>query len=278
MALTDDCDLFLGLHENGINRVFDHVRRQRPALFNYATAEIAGNRELWCADVVFTPDVLQHNNPLFTVMNPLPVFGADSPPVGIGFCAQVTKTRVDFHPGNAIALPAEMHPPLAEQHFSVVLRICAAIACPDPRIIDRIPPPDKAFGGNLTYDAPRDKPPTPIVLPGRTNCFCLDVFAIGHVQRQFISGRESLLVKVDEVDIVDLAPPGLKQNLICYLKTSLNVVLREKMAIALQTLMFSFPLFGFGTVNLFPTPNPPLPNNPAISDDELKVFITMKVI
>jgi hypothetical protein len=100
---------------------------------------------------------------------------------------------------------------------------------------------------------------------------------VGHAERRFVSGRESLLVKVDDVDIVDLAPKGLKDSLICYLKTSLNVVLKEKMAIALETLMFTFPLLGLATVKLFPTPNPPVPHNPAIEDDELKIFVTMTV-
>jgi hypothetical protein len=32
-----------------------------------------------------------------------------------------------------------------------------------------------------------------------------------------------------------------------------------------------------GTVVLTPTPNPPVANNPAIEDDQLKAFITMTV-
>jgi hypothetical protein len=54
-----------------------------------------------------------------------------------------------------------------------------------------------------------------------------------------------------------------------------NVVLREKLAIALDALALSFPLLDMGTITLFPTPNPPVPNNPAIEQDQLKVFITM---
>ena len=48
MALTDDCDLFASLHEDGLNKVVRHVMRQRPSLFNYATPDIIANRELWC--------------------------------------------------------------------------------------------------------------------------------------------------------------------------------------------------------------------------------------
>jgi hypothetical protein len=60
--------------------------------------------------------------------------------------------------------------------------------------------------------------------------------------------------------------------------TTANVVLREKLTIGIEQLALSFPLFGLATVTLAPTPNPPIPNNPAIEDDQLKVFITMTVL
>lgn len=80
------------------------------------------------------------------------------------------------------------------------------------------------------------------------------------------------------MDIVDIKPDALEDNLICYLKTTVNVILREKLTIALESLMLSFPLFGLATVTLTPTPDPPIPNNPAVEDDELKAFVTMTVI
>jgi UDP-N-acetylmuramoylalanine-D-glutamate ligase len=79
------------------------------------------------------------------------------------------------------------------------------------------------------------------------------------------------------VTIVDIKPEALEDNLICYLKTSVNVVLREKLTVAIETLMFKIPLFGLATITLSPTSNPPVPHNPAIEDDELKVFVTMTV-
>ena len=275
MAFTDNCDLFGAVHEDGVNRVIRHIMRQRPSLFNYATADIANNRELWCSKVEFTNDVLKYGNPLFTIIPALPLLGADAPPVGIGFCAQLTKAQIDFHPGNVITLPAGLHPPLPKQRFSLGFHFCAAVECPSQKLVDRIPisgPRDVAGA-----EANQPKGP-PIVLPGRTNCFCFDVFVIGHVERQFIAGREALLAKVDDMDIVDIKPEALEDNIICYLETTVNVVLREKLTFAVQTLMLSFPLFGLGTVILAPTPNPPVPNNPAVEDDEVKAFITMTVI
>jgi hypothetical protein len=269
MTFTANCDLFGAVHERGVNRVVRHIMRQRPSLFNYATADVAANHHLWCADVRHTKDVTNHHNPFFTIMDPLPVFGADAPPVGIGFCAQVVKAEVDFHPENVISLPGELNPPLADQHFSFHFRLCGAIECPSPKLIDRIPV------GTRRRKKGRDKV---VVFPGTTDCFCLDVYAVGHFRREFVGGQHRIVGKVDSMDIVDIKPDALEENIICYLKTTVNVLLREKLTIALESLVLSFPLFGLATVTLTPTPDPPIPNNPAVEDDELKAFLTMTVI
>jgi hypothetical protein len=272
MAFTDHCDLFASVHEEGVNRVINHIMRQRPSLFNYATADIAHNRELWCAKVEFTPDVPKYGNPLFTIMDPFPILGADWPPVGIGFIVQLTRIQIDFHPGNVISLPDELSPPLKKQRFALELKVCGALACPSDKDIESIPipPPD-------TRKENRKTPP-PVVLRGQLQCFCLEVFVVGHFERQLINGKESIVGKVDGIEIVDIKPDGLENNVECYMKTMINVLLREKLTIAVETLTMNFPLFGLATVTLFPTPNPPVPNNPAIEDDQLKVFISMNVV
>jgi hypothetical protein len=54
MAFTDNCDLYGAVHEQGVNRVIQHLMLQRPSMFNYATADVAGNKELWCEQVKYT--------------------------------------------------------------------------------------------------------------------------------------------------------------------------------------------------------------------------------
>jgi len=271
MAFTDNCSLFAAVHEDGVNRVIRHIMRQRPSLFNYATADVAGHPALWCSKIDHTADVTKYGNSLFTIMDPLPLFGADSPPVGLGFVAQLVDAEIDFHKGNVIQLPAELSPPLKAQRFSLHFRVCAAIECPSPKLIDHIP----VGGGRQPGKGDRGSSKPPIVLPGDTNCFCLDVYAIGEIRHQIVAGRDSLVGKVDDLDIVDIKPEALEDNLICYLKTTVNVVLREKLTVAIETLMFKIQLFANASLTFSPTPNPPIPNNPAIENDELKVFITM---
>jgi hypothetical protein len=276
MAFTDNCDLFASIHEDGANRIAQHIMRQRPSLFNYATADVAGNRELWCQFPKFTSDVTKFGNPIFTVLPYLPVIGADSPPVGLGFCVQVVRAQVDFHPSNVISLPPELGSMLKEQQLALELKICGGIRCPERDVLDKIPVtprPGTDVAGTVAH--PRETPPL-VPVPGKMLCFCLDVFATAHVAREFINGTERLVGKVDGVEIVDVTPDGLESNMECYIRTAVTLFLRQKLAIPLQTFFFDFPLFG-STVSLFPTPNPPVPHNPAIEEDQLKAFVTMTV-
>ncbi len=273
MGFTEHCDLYGAVGEAGVNRVISDIMLQRPSLFNYATADIAHNEKLWCAQVPHTADVTNFHNPLFTIVSPLPVLGATSPPVSLGFCAQLTKAEIDFFPENTISLPPALDPPLPDQRFSLLLRLCGAIECPSQETIERVP-----AGGQLSgqYSDTFVPPPKEIELQGRLNCFCLDVIAIGHVQQTVVAGKPSLITQVERMDVTEVEPDGLEANIVCYLKTAVNVVLREQLTIAIETLMLSFKLFG-GKVTLSPTPDPPIPNNPAIEEDQLKAFMTMTV-
>jgi hypothetical protein len=273
MAFTNNCDLYAAIHEDGVNRVIQHIKRQRPSWFNYATADVVNNRELWCVLVEHTNDVTKFGDPLFTEMPPLPVLGTDSPPVTLGFCVQIIKAMIDFHPSNVIPLPRELNPPLKRQSFALNFKVCGAIACPSEKDLEAIPvqPPTRA---------PDEKKPTippPVQVRGRLNCFCLDVFVVGHFDRDFLTGQEKLLGKVDNIEIVDIEPKGLEENIECYLKAAVTLVLRQKLAIPFATFFVDFPLFGLGTVSLAPTSNPPVPKNPAVEEDQLKAFITMSV-
>jgi hypothetical protein len=272
MAFTDNCDLFAAVHEDGINRVARHIMRQRPSLFNYATLYVKNHPELACHPVDHTVDVTNHSNPLFHVMNAIPIFGADAPPVGLNFCAQLVEAKIDFHPGNVISLPAELNPPLQPQRLAMMVRVCGGIDCPAREFNDQIPP-DSPFLN--TAGAEGQKQPPEIVPPTRKLiCFCLNAFVIAHVELVTVFGKALLMGKVDGVDIVDVKPDELEDGVNCYLRTTIEVLLREKLAIPLEKLTLSFPLFGV-PITLQPTPNPPVANNPAVEEDQLKAFVSI---
>jgi hypothetical protein len=61
------------------------------------------------------------------------------------------------------------------------------------------------------------------------------------------------------------------------LKTTFELMLKEKLVFPISTMLFDIPLLNIATISAQLTPNPPIPNNPAIEDDQLKVFITLTV-
>ncbi len=273
MPLTDNCDLYAAVHEDGINRVLWHVMRQRPSLFNYASPPIAGNPSFWCHPVDVSPDVLTHGNPLFNESYLLPVLGADAPPVEVSFIVQLVKAEIDFQPSNVVQLPAELTPPLKPQRLALHGRLCGGIACPSEGQLEQIP-----LGGPLGSRVAEPPPRPPIVLrPRRPKCFCLDFYAVCHVESQYASGIRFLVAAVDNVDIVDIKPDGLEDSLICYLQTTLTVLLREKLAVPFQALFLRLPILNFGSLPIGPTPNPPIPFNPAVEEDQFKAFMSLGV-
>ena len=128
MAFTDRSDIFVAVHENGINQVVRHVMRQRPSLFNYGTELVERNRKLLCSPIDAAPAVLAKGNPLISVQNALPIFGTD-PLLGMNFVLQITKMEIDFAPGNVFALPPELNP-LAKQRFALHGQVCGGLGCP----------------------------------------------------------------------------------------------------------------------------------------------------
>lgn len=293
MALTDNSDLYGAIHEEGINRVAQHIMRQRPSLFNYGTALVAATPELLCEKIDPAPAVIQKANPLITVEDPLPVLGTNGA-VAVDFCFQLTEAQVDFHPGNVITLPPELSPPLGAQHFAINARVCGGLGCPSRDIVDAIPPPPppeeegkerpptKDWERNISPSNPVSAavlvaPPEilpPTVLPTKElRCFCLDLFVVGHIEVTGPVGNEELLGKVDGLEIVDIKPDGLENSLECYLNLLLQLVILPRVSFAIPKMIFN--ILNLATITL--SASTTVPNNPAIEDDQLKVFIDLGV-
>jgi hypothetical protein len=273
MGFTDNCDLYAAVNEEAINLVARHVMQQRPSWFNFATQYVNDHPDLACVPVAHTIDVTNHNNPLFTVVSPIPILGVDSPPVGLNFCVELVKAEVDFYPGNLVNLPAALNPPLPQQHLAMHVRICGGMDCPSEYIKIFQPAPGQSIVGIA------ELPPQKEVVPPTRQliCFCLDAYVVAHVVAQNIGGVPSLVGIVDGVDVVGIEPKGLSDNVNCYLKTTFELLLKEKLTFPISTMLFDLPLLTLATISAQLTPNPPIPNNPAVEDDQLKVFITITV-
>lgn len=291
MAFTDNADLYGSVNETGINRLVRHIMRKRPSLFNYATSAIASNRELWCVPVDFDPIIndpffaskknSRQPNPIFTIENPLPIVGTFATygvQLGVNFAFQLTKAEIDLHPGRLFELPPELEPPLAEQHFAIRAVVCGGLGCPDKRILDAVKPVQPQPG-----IAVNRRPEGIVPLPTRKlDCFCLELFVVGHVEVVVTGANQQLLAKVDNLEIVDLRPEELESNVECYLNLLLQLVVLPRVNTAVEKLILDiFQTLKKAPFTIIPSiaPKPPaIPNNPAIEDDQLKLFVDLQVL
>ena len=183
MSFTEKCDLFGSIHEDGINLVIKHLMRQRPSLFNYGTDYISKNPNMFCKKIDTTVDVQNYGNPLITVVDPLPVIGTFGA-YGLDFIIQLNELQIDFHKGNIIELPPQLNPPLHDQHFAIKIRLCGGIGCPQEFPKTEFIP-DKEHKGNRQPDRrehENHKGDVIVLHPGKLDCFCLDLFVVGHFE------------------------------------------------------------------------------------------------
>jgi hypothetical protein len=114
---------------------------------------------------------------------------------------------------------------------------------------------------------------TPL-LPAERICACLEIYAVAHVRR-IDSGNVSLVdIVLDGLEIVDIQPAELESLLECYAATALRWGVLPRMRLAFHTLSLALPM-QLGLVNVTPTTT--VPNNPAIEDDQLKLFLDVNI-
>ncbi len=298
MAFTDHSDLFGSVHEDGINRVVRHIMRQRPSLFNYATAFFVEKPEMLCVRVEAAPAVKEAGNPLFTVQEPIPVLGTPVP-IGLNWCFQLTEAEIDFHPGNVITLPPELGR-LQPQRLALHVKACFGLDCPPDDLIEELIPAievltiaqreeDEKDSNRLVAVTRRvSKPRDTVVLPTRELlCFCLELFVVAHFEWGRIGGdeRQWLKVRLDGMEIVDLQPTPMENMIECYVKTVLRLGILPRLSTPLEAMILNVTemlqqqgLTIGEIITLQPAPVPAaVPNNPAVEEDQLKAFINLVV-
>lgn len=268
MTVTDNCDVYGALHEDGINRLVRHVMRQRPSMFNYATRWFVASHERLCVPIDAHPEVARYGNRPITEEPVLPVPGTGGA-YGLDYCVQVTDMEVDFHPGNVIALPPELSPPLNAQRLALRAKVCAGIACPNPDTLGQLDIPDPSDLKN---------PSTMRPLPTKKiNCFCLEVVAVCHVNMGGTAGAEEVSIELDGLEIVDIKPEGLENALECLIATTLRLAVLSKFKLALNFLTLTLEQVGIGLA-LKPTPTSNAVRfNPSVADNQLAVFMDLEV-
>ena len=152
MGLTDHCDVYVAVQDLGIDRVVNHLFRQRPSLFNYVTEQVARRPDILCEKIDAHPIVAARGNPLVTITPPLPVFGS-SPSLALNYAIQIRKPAIDFSPGNTIKLPKELDP-LGAQRFAITAGGVLGFGCPDVHVQSMLPPEQSGSFGRLDAGTP----------------------------------------------------------------------------------------------------------------------------
>ena len=282
MPLTQNCDIFGAVHEGAFNNVVLRLQQQRPSIFNYGTLSFVEEPKFLCNQRLIEqvdPNVALFNNPVVKEQPLLRVPGYNGP-YGLEYCFQLAELSLDLHPGNVHALPPELSPPLSPQRFSLQGKVCVGLNCPGSEILRRISP--KGQGILDRPDRPDDRKDVPVVSPSpgqaipfepkRTPCYCLELYSIFHVKRSGSGPTQVLSLGLDNLELVDVGPERLESMLECFLRTTLILGILPKIRVAVRSLVFD--LGGLLTVSPTPT-SPTLPFNPAVEDDQIKVFISL---
>ncbi|WP_376790724.1 hypothetical protein [Thermoflexus sp.] len=292
MPFTDHSDLYGSIHEDGIQLVVRHVMRQRPSLFNYATALFSKRPDLFCVPIAVAPEVKDAGDPLFKEEDPLPVFGTPVP-IGLNWCFQLTDVQMDFHPGNAIELPPELGA-LPVQSLALRMKGCFGLDCPSEDFIRELIPAIEVLALSSAQGPARAalSPGIParelVVLPTRRlRCFCLELFAVAHFEWGPVGAPDSqwLKLRLDGLEIVNLQPAEMEDLIECYIRTVLRLGLLPRLSQPIGSLILNLTdlLKKQGVaigqeITLQPAPAPvAVPNNPAVESDQLMAFINLVV-
>src|SRR4051812_11777626 len=275
MAFTDNCDVFLDVHEAALNRVVRHFTRQRPSTFNIGSPALVASPGRACAKIDAHPVVLARHNPLIGLGPDLPVAGTS---FLIEYVVQLAALEVDVSKGNVFALPPELTP-LGDQSLAAHARICAGLGCPPREIVGLVKDRAAAISTQRSKGPGRDvpkRPPRGVELPFRElDCFCLDLFVAGGAQFAGPTGDEHVVGRLDGIEIVDLTPTGLEDAIECYAGLVVRLGLLPKLRVPLIRAVAG--IASVGTLTVEPTPAPKVAHNPALEDDQIKVFLDVAV-
>lgn len=267
MALTEDSDIVIIVHEDALNRIIKSLMFYRPSLFNYATSSIIADSDLHCIQVNHAPGIEK----IFSEEEPLPVPGSNNL-YKLEYCFQISEITIDLYPKSSIVFPDEIDT-FSKHTLGMKAKVCGAIACPGEELLKYPPVPDP-----LTQDDIKEGKtlPEPVVLPvGRLDCFCLELYALCRVDILKGSSDEEYKTRVHmyDIEIVDITPENLENNLECMIMTMFHLVISPRMAVTIAKQTFE--IFEGAFVSFKPAES--VSRNPTIDNDELTLFIDMEV-
>ena len=266
MPFTEHSDIYVAVHDAGINRVVRHVVRQRPSLVNLGTAALVRQPERLCREIDAHPVVSLRRNPLVGEVAPLPVALT---PFTLGWGVQVSALELDVHPGDVVTLPPQLQPPLGEQRLALHGGVCFGFGCPPDGLVDDLPP------GLGTVDPTHGRRASSMIPSRELLCTCLDLSTTLGLDFVGPQGSQRLRATLGGLELVDLGPESLENSIECYAELVLRLGLLPRLEV--PVIQFSN-VSGALSLAVEPTATSgALPHNPALEDDQAKVFLDLTV-
>lgn len=318
MPFTANSDVFMQVTEEAISRILAHLVQQRPSLFNYATAFFIRCPELICSPPAgrtlptrCNPD--ESELPLGAELTELPPFSilSISGSLGLNYYLLFTDLAVDLHPSNQFGFPEDFVGGLEAGQLALRSTVCVGLACPEEEGLSVVEEAawalsfahaysvNESLTGTATPSVDEERilrdaisPESESTVPIQTNrgvpvpCFCLTLFATLTIARNIETqgeraagpSRTILRPVLQGLEIVDVKPVELENDIECVLRLLLMLGLLPRLSLTLET----------ATLRLFEDlpflPVPPevalslpirnqIPDNPLIGENPLRVFI-----
>jgi hypothetical protein len=270
-------DLYGAIKDSAVNRLIRAVMAFRPDLFNYAAPswKFAGPAKLLatevfvsCYQVGLARAADPAKSPRFTRIPylPAPGLGSSLGDFQLPWCFQISDARIDFQPTDQITtMPPELTPPLAAQRFGLEIDATFGIACPPPEVVQSMLNPNRLF-----------RRATTVIPVEKLRCFQLQLYLVAHLEKTQTGTPpvDTVGMQVDGLEIVDLSPPGLETAVECYLNTVIQVVVLPQLKLALEPIVVK--ALGL-SLTITPTLATDVPTNPSIEQDELRVWVNVKI-
>jgi hypothetical protein len=198
MSLTQAEQVFASIHEDALNDVLTAFCTDRPRLLVYGS-----------------PSFVPATTVSETAMPAIPFPGV---PGGIQWRVRLSIPRVDLFP-QTFLLPPQLA--LGQGQFSAEIALELCLDCRRLKIDPRPPRPKHGKDDR----PPQDDKRHPI---SELTCCKLDVYAVGHLQHVLAAtGEDAIVLAVDGVEIVDIAPDEVEAVLECLVFMILQAVLAE---------------------------------------------------
>jgi hypothetical protein len=190
VSLTSGEDVFVAIHEDGLNDLLQAFFTARPRYLNYGSQAFVSATSVSATriDAIAFPGI----------------------PGGIDWSVHIEIPRVDVHP-QSVGLPPELNP-LGVQRVSLSTKVDLCVDCGDH---ERDPERDGRDGKDPDHEHDHGERPAGGKLTPA--CAYIEVYAIAGVERTTLNGKPAVRLIVDAIELVDVDPNALEQVLECVL-------------------------------------------------------------